>query len=369
MTWPIPDPGAIAERYAASFEAAFALDPATGLPRPETVDARSPNTALRAIGVAGEETWTELYLYQRSLADELMPDTAQDWLSRHAAEWGVPQLQPLTSLGNLIFAGPVNTPLPQGIEVYDGATGLRWQTSAAATIPSAGAISVPSEALTPGTASNFAAGTVLPLVWPVAGVSPQSAVVDSAGFVGGRDLEDVEAWRSRILQRIRKRGQAGSASDYEGWAQDAGASSIVVLPRWVGAGSVGVAVLMPGPRVPTTAELARIDANIQLNRPVTATAITLAGSLSPTAVSLALSPDSLSTRAAALAALAGFFAREGAIGRVIPHSRLDEAVSSASGEYAHAIAVPAGDIVPAATAQPTLGAVTFTSGASLPGPF
>lgn len=365
MSWPIPAPGAIAERYAASFEAAFALDPDTGLPRPATVDARSPGTALRAIGVAAEETWTELYLYQASLAGELMPDTAQDWLARHAAEWGVPQLQPLTALGNLIFAGAAGTVLPQAVEVYSPA-GLRWQTSAAATIPASGAVAVPAEAQTAGTASNLPAGTVLALVSPVAGLNPQSAVVDSAGFVGGRDLEAVEAWRARILQRIRQRGQAGSAADYDGWARDAGAGYVAVLPRWIGAGTVGVAVLMPGPRAPSAAELARIDAAVQDRRPVTAVAVTLAGALSPVDFSLALSPDSVSTRAAALTALAAFFAREARIGQAIPHSRIDEAVSSAAGEYAHVIAAPAGDIAPAATALPTLGSVTFTSGAALP---
>ncbi len=365
MTWPLPAEGVIAERYAAGFEAAFATDPDTGLPRATTVDARSPNTALRVIGVVGEETWTEAYLYQRSLADELMPDKAQDWLSRHAAEWGVPQLQPLTALGNLIFSGPAGTALPQGIEVYLP-SGLRYQTSAAATIPSSGAVSIPSAAEAAGTASNLAGGAVLPLVSPVAGLSVQSAVVDGGGFVGGRDLEDVEAWRTRILQRIRQRGQAGSAADYRGWAQDAGAAMVAVLPQWVGPGTVGVAVLMAGPRVPGSAELARIDAAIQLQRPVTATVVTLAASFAPVPITLALSPDTVSARASVLAALAGYFAREATIGGTLPHSRIDEAVSSATGEYAHVIASPAGDIVPAATALPTLDVVSFTSGAALP---
>jgi uncharacterized phage protein gp47/JayE len=364
MTWPIPAPGAIAERYAAGFEDAFALDPDTGLPRAQTVDARSPNTALRALGVVGEETFTELYLYQSSLATELMIDTAQDWLARHGAEWGVPQLQPLTALGTLIFSGPAGTVLPQGIEVYLGT--LRWQTSVAATIPASGAISIPSEAEIAGTASNLAGGTVLPLVSPVAGITPQSAVLDPAGFVGGRDLEDVEAWRTRILQRVRQRGQSGSDTDYKGWAIDAGAGAVQVLPQWIGPGTVGVAVLMPGPRVPTSPELARIDASIQQLRPVTATTVTLAGSLAPIDMSLALSPDTVSTRAAVLASIAAFLAREATIGGTLPHSRLDDAISSASGEYDHLLAVPAGDIVPAPTALPTLGVVTFTSGAALP---
>lgn len=367
MSWPIPAPGAIAERYAAGFEQAFAVDPDTGLPRAATVDARSPNTALRALGVVGEETWTELYLYQQSLAGELMIDTAQDWLPRHAAEWGVPQLQPLTALGNLNFtaaSGPNPLVLPQGVEVYAGS--LRWRTNAAATIPAGTSASIPSEAEIAGTASNLAGGTVLPLVSPVAGVSPQSAVVDAAGFVGGRDLEGVEAWRSRILRRVRQRGQSGAVFDYQEWAAEAGAAYCAVLPKWVGPGTVGVAVMMAGPRVPTPAELARIDAYIQLKHPVTATVVTLAGSLATTPVTLAISPDTVGTRVAVLAAMAGFFAREAKIGGTIAHSRLDEAISSATGEYAHQIAIPSGDVVPGPTAMPVLDVVTFTSSVTLP---
>ena len=289
-----------------------------------------------------------------------MPDRAQAWLARHAAEWGVPTLPPLTAVGSLIFTGASGTVLPAGIEAYAGT--LRWITRAGATIPGSGAIAIPAEAEAAGTASNLAADTVLPLVSPVAGLAQQSAVVAAGGFAGGRDTEGLEAWRARILRRIRERGRAGTRTDYHDWAEEAGAAYVAVLPRWVGAGTVGVVVAMAGPRAPNTDELARIAAYIEQQRPVTATVVTLAATLLAVPVTLALSPDSVATRTAVSVALPGFFLRDAGIGRVLARSRLDEAVSSASGEYAHRIDTPSADVTPGATQLPVLDAVTFAVG-------
>ena len=52
MSWDIPAPGAIAERYALGFERAFTHAP-DGTPYPETPDVRSPDTAFRVLGVVG----------------------------------------------------------------------------------------------------------------------------------------------------------------------------------------------------------------------------------------------------------------------------------------------------------------------------
>lgn len=366
MSWPVPAPGVIAERFAVGFETALSTD-ADGRPLPDTVDARTPNTALRVLGVVGEEVWTEAYLYQRSLADELMIDTAQDTLPRHAAEWGVPALPPLTSLGTLLFVGAPGTPLPAGIEAYAGA--LRWATNAAATIPAGGVVEVPAEARLPGVGSDLVAGAVLTLVSPVAGLTAQTATVGADGFRGGRDAEDIEDWRGRILARVRDRGKAGATGDYKAWAQAGGADPnyVHVIPRWVGAGSVGVAVAMgsplgAGPRVVTEPERQRIAAAIDAERPVTANVVTLAATLLPVPVQLAISPDTVVVRQAVTLALQGFFLREGRIGIPVPLSRLSAAISSAGGEYAQRIEAPWGDVIPAATQLPVLGPIAWVTG-------
>lgn len=364
MSWPIPPAGAIAEQFALGFERAFRLDPRTGLPRAETVDARSPSSPLRVIGVSAELTWTELYLYQRSLASELFPDTAVDELPRHAAEWGVQRLQPLPSVGFVTFTASAGlaTPLaiPAGV-VLAGDGGRLYATTAATMVTAGSSAIVGAEAAAPGPEYDLAPGAVLQLASPLAGLSVQT-VTSAAGFAGGRLLEGTESWRARILRRIRERGRAGARKDYEAWAEEAGAAYWAVLPRWVGAGSVGVAVAMAGPRVPTTAEAVRINGYIQDVRPVTAEVVVVPATLLPVDVSLRLTPDTVAVRAAVVAALQAFLLRDGQIGGVLSRSRMAEAISGAAGEYSHVLVQPAADVAPAPTQLPVLGTVTFGAG-------
>ena len=85
MSWPIPLPTDIADRAAGVLESEVsrvfqAQNP--GAP-PPPVDARSPTSVLaiyaRTLGLTGFDLW----LYQGRLAQELMVDTAVDWLWRH----------------------------------------------------------------------------------------------------------------------------------------------------------------------------------------------------------------------------------------------------------------------------------------------
>lgn len=360
MTWPIPREGDVAERYAVGFEQAFASD-ADGRPYPETPDTRGPNTVFGVLGGVGEETHIELYLYQRSLAEELLPDTAQEWLARHCDIWGVPRLPAARAVGALVFAGAPGTALPSGIEAV-AASGLRWLTVSPATIPASGAVSVPARARDAGGASNLAGGALLLLVSPVAGLGQQQAIVDAGGFRGGREEEAPEAWRARLLDRIREPPHGGSRRDYRGWAREAGAGAVEVYPSWMGLGSVGVVVAMPGPVTPTPAQIAAIAAYIDNVRPVTADVIVLAATLLPVDVQVQVSPDTVNVRAAVQAGLAAQFALDQRVGATMAQSRLSEACSSASGEYAHRLLAPAADVVPPRTHLPVLGAVTFVAG-------
>jgi uncharacterized phage protein gp47/JayE len=65
------------------------------------------------------------------------------------------------------------------------------------------------------------------------------------------------------------------------------------------------------------------------------------------------------TRAAVEAALATFFANDARIGQDLARSRISEAISSAAGEYSHALTLPAADLPMADTELPVLGDVTF----------
>ena len=187
------------------------------------------------------------------------------------------------------------------------------------------------------------------------------ATLDGSGLVGGADLEGLEAWRTRILARIRAPAMGGAAGDYVTWAKAAlnGVAYVQVVPNAGGLGTVAVWIAKQGPAVASGPEVAAVQAAINVVRPVTASVTVLAATLVPVNVTLHLNPDTGPIRAAATAALALAFAVDATIGGAVFVSRLDNSVSSSDGEYSHIRSAPAADVAMSAGQLPILGTVTF----------
>lgn len=347
MTWPIPTADEVTDRAAAAFERLL-----------PGIDARSEYALAGVIArVQGLSTY-DLWLHQRALADELLPDTAVDWLERHASLWGITRNAAEAAAGTVQVAGVNGTPVPGGISLRS-ATGALYTTQASATI-AAGVASLSVLADEAGAAGNLAASATLDLVSPIAGLSAQTATVEAAGLTGGQDEEDDQSLRSRLLARIRKPPAGGAARDYEAWAKEvAGVAYVSVVGGWQGAGTVGIIIAMTGPVAATAGDVANVLAVIDPARPVTAQPTVVAATLLPVALSIRVSPDSALTRAAIAANLAAFFVAEAAIGGAIPLSRISEAISAAGGEYSHEITSPTVAVTPAAYQLPVLGAITW----------
>ena len=353
-SWAIPQAADIADAYCQSYLAAF-----------PGCDPYEPNQFMtvqaRTHGIVG----FGLYLYQRSLADELMPDTARVWLQRHADQWGVPRLTPRPAIGPVVFVAPVTVPplaLPSGIEIVAG-DGTQWITTAAATVGADGTATVPVQAELAGTSGNVAAGAELTVISPVLGLQNQAVTVGAGGLAGGLDLEAVEDWRARIELRIRKRGRAGNPDDYIQWAEDAGAAPTPnVIANWVGPGSVGVVVAMPNPNgqdrlVPTDAEAAAIAASIGAVRPVTDNVVTVKAVQLAQPLTIALDPDTVVGRARATAAAASYLATL-PIGGKLRHDKLEGVIGAASGADVELL-VPAADVQAAPSQMFIIGAPGF----------
>ena len=264
MTWTIPTPTDLAGRAAGVFEQAF-----------PGADARGPNSVLATIARVTGLSVYDAYLYQARLAQELMPDTAVDWLADHAATWGVPRLAAVPAQLALSFTGGSGA-LPAGTTLTS-AGGQTYTLNAAVTL--GGVAAGVATASTAGIIGNLPAGAALALASPVDGLANQAGVVTGTN-VAGVDIEALENWRARILLRIRTPAMGGAASDYVTWAQQAAPGAIVaVKPGWVGNGTVGLVVAMPGPAVPSSGQLATIASYVQTMKPVTSQLVTLAASL------------------------------------------------------------------------------------------
>jgi uncharacterized phage protein gp47/JayE len=353
MPWPIPAPGDISDRAAATYESVPAL---------AGIDARNDNTVATTNCRITEMAMQDLYFYQGNVALEMMPDTAVDNLPRFAAIYDIPQDQPSAAGGNVIVTGVAGEPVPINTVVSYAGSNTVYLSTAAVNIGSGGTASIPVVAEVAGSAGNLAPGTQMTVTSPVAALTTQAAVVDSNGITGGADLEDPEDWRARILAEIREEPSGGNTDDYVKWAKEALPNvALAACPEGAcGGGVVSVVIAMTGLIPPTTEQLAAVQAYIDSKRPVTADVTVYGITLNPVNVTLHLNPDTTATRAAASAALALSFVQDAAIGGTTYVTRLDAAVSNSDGEYSHEMSVPAADVAaPSLFALNILGTVSF----------
>jgi uncharacterized phage protein gp47/JayE len=370
MPWPIPLPADIADRAAAVYEAEFAriwalLNPTA--PEPPQVDARSPASMLavhaRVLGITG----FDLYGMQARLAQELMPTTAIDWLPKHGQTWGVPQDQPVPAVGNLVLpGGSIGFVIPEDAAFSVNGGGV-YEVVNAVTIEAAGTISVGVSAAVAGTAGDLVAGVTLTAVSPLSGLTSQSGTIDVNGVTGGQDLEAIESWRTRIIQRIQQRGAGGDGNDFIAWTQTV-LPTAMVYPFSPGLGQITVVIAMPtatGWRVPTSTELSEATAylNDAANRkPLGAPVVNvIAATLQPVNFTLHMNPDTTAVQQGATAALQLYFmSSDIQINGTLDVSRSDNAISFAAGAFSFDRTVPSGDISPGTISSLlTLGTVTF----------
>ncbi|WP_200911785.1 baseplate J/gp47 family protein, partial [Mesorhizobium sp. 1M-11] len=170
----------------------------------------------------------------------------------------------------------------------------------------------------------------------------------------------------------------GAGFDYPAWLRAVfDVRAVKVVTDWIGRGSVGVIVAMKDGetgREPTADEVAEMLAYLGAPgsssgvRPVTANVVVVAAEPEEVAISVRLRPDSVAIRAGVTEAFARYIATLGdadddqndsPIGAVIEPSRISEAISAASGEYAHDLTVPAARYTLDTKQYPVVGAITF----------
>lgn len=302
-----------------------------------------------------------LYGHQEWIARQILPDTCdEDVLARHAAIWKVPRKAASVAAGPVLFTGN-NDSVVLAATLLTRADGSEYTTDADATI-AAGVATATVTAVTAGTASDAVANTALSFVAPVAGVN-NAVTVGADGIGGGADVEDVEAWRARVIARIQQPPKGGTSPDYERWALEVpGVTRVWVSPKELGLGTVTVRFVTddaPGGLIPDIATVAAVQAHIDANCPVRPDVYVMAPTASPLNPDIRLTPDTQAVRDAVTAELADLLAREAQPGGTILRSHLDEAISIAAGETDHLLVSPAADVVEATGNMTTLGAPTW----------
>ncbi|MGA0569655.1 baseplate J/gp47 family protein [Variovorax sp. VNK109] len=299
-----------------------------------------------------------LYQFAEHLNRQVWPDLAdEEHLVDHGARWGKYRNPAVAATGTAQFAGSNAVLIPAGT-VLLRADGVRYLTDADATI-AAGTASAPITAETAGQAGSAGLGTALQLGTPIPGVN--SAAVALTAISGGADIEDIEDWRARILARIRSAPHGGKAADYEEWALEVPGVTRVWVSTGPAAGTVTIRFARDDDAspIPDAGEVAAVQAAIDAERPVTATANVVAPIASPLNFTITLTPNSPAVQAAVRAELEEVIRREGEPGGTLLLSHLREAISIAAGETDHVLTSPSANVVHGTGQLPVMGVITW----------
>lgn len=304
---------------------------------------------------------SSLYAYAAYLFKQAWPDTCDvESLPLHGARWGVPRVAAAAADGPALAPGTNGVVIPAGTR-YQRADGVLYATAADAVI-SGGSAVLQMVAVVPGQAGNAGSGLQLTLSSPIAGVI--STATTTAALVNGADLEDPEAWRARILDRIRKPPQGGAAPDYTTWTkQVAGVTRVWVYPGEQGAGTVVVRFVRDNDAslIPDAGEVATVQAALDLVTPVTAMVYAVAPIGVVQNFTIRATPNTPAVRQAIQDELAAMVRRDAVPGGTLRISRVREAISIAAGEEDNAVTVPAGDVFYSTGQIPTMGAITWVA--------
>lgn len=373
MAWRVPSAAQLSERMAGFLETALTkvadlkgvvLDPAK-----LSLAVRSPwgvfAQVIRTVALELRSVHDHIAYRGRQL---FIDQCDEENVALHASMWGVERREPVKAVGSVTLTGTAGAAIPAGI-LLSSSAGVSYTTTVGGNIAVGGSVTVAAEAVNGGLNGNLPSGVKL----AIQTVAPDlvSAVVASA-FSGGADQQDADLWRDDVRSRIRRPPHGGADFDYRTWVADtADVAAVKVAPGWIGNGSVGLIIAMndpAGPRAPTVGELSAIGTYIASVKPVTANVIPVAAAIVSVPLTVQVRPDTAAVRAAVIEAWNRFIATLGdeddtantsPIGATIERSRVSEALSAASGEYAHDLIIPAASYALGATQYPVAGSVTF----------
>lgn len=302
-----------------------------------------------------------VYGYIDHLARNLLPDLAdEDWLTRHANMKRCPRKLATFASGYARWdVTKADITIPAGVTIQrDDLTS--FSTTAAAT-SAGGVLRVPVTCDTAGKAGNTDDGLAMRLVSPITGLT-SAGVADS--IQGGADIEDLEVWRARVIERWYWTPQGGADGDYEVWAKEvAGITRAWTYRHWSGRGTVGVMVAnsdLINP-IPDAATVAAVKAYIEPLAPVAGADIYVFAPTPHTVnFQIRLNPDTATVRYAVEAELRSMMLRDGGPESVLKLSRISEAISIATGEYSHTLVSPAADIAIAKGEVGMVGTISWT---------
>lgn len=202
------------------------------------------------IKVLADQVW-QLTQQVEKAEQAAFPQTAQgEWLDRHAIQKGLTRKPAVPAGGQVVFSRSTpaesSIPIPQGTTVVSkGDTGLLYQTEKEAVLGRGqSSVAVPVACVFPGKQGNLAAGRIGAMGNSVPGIGQ---VENPEPISGGEEAESDEALRRRLMDSYQMATNGTNQAFYYNMAmQYPGVSSVKILPRVKGSGTVGIVAAGPG---------------------------------------------------------------------------------------------------------------------------
>lgn len=298
-----------------------------------------------------------LYGYLKWIADQILPDTADEETLERVARLRLNQprkeAQPATGPVSFTAAALAVVDVDTVLQANDGRA---YRVSVGKTTV-AGTNTVTVEAVDAGVMGNADPGLVLTLVQPIEGVAVTFTVL-APGLTGGIALESVESLRARVSRSYRVIPHGGNRDDYETWALECpGVTRAWCRRNYMGPGTVGVFFMRDGDvnPIPDAAQLTEVRDYIEEVRPVTAELYVIPPVPAVVTYHIRLTPDTGAVRAEVEKQLIDLHTREAGLGDTLLLTHIAEAISSSAGETDHKLMAPVADVLAAPNQLLTFG--------------
>ncbi|MFJ4143530.1 baseplate J/gp47 family protein [Pseudomonas sp. NPDC089734] len=287
-----------------------------------------------------------LYGYQSWIADQILPDTAdEETLERQAVlRLRQPRNAAQPATGSVSFTAAAGAVLDADT-VLQFSDGRSYRVTQGLTTVAGNNVATV-EAVDAGILGNADAGLVMTAVQPIEGIDSSFTVL-ADGLSGGIAQESIESLRARVVRSYRVIPHGGNQDDYVTWALEVpGITRAWCVRQYMGPGTVAVFVMRDNDAtpVPDNDERAQVADYIESLRPVTAELYVLAPVQKRVIYTIKLTPDTSTVRAAVQAQLMDLHNREAGLGETLLLTHIAEAISGATGETDHVLSSPVANV-------------------------
>lgn len=306
---------------------------------------------------------------------KFFPDTGDE---ATVIKWGtlynLPRNEATFAQLTIEFAGTTGGTVVAG-SILKRADGVQYELDADVTVAAASTAQGTMTAVEAGSNGNIDDGSTVSLQSPVAGVESEAEVISTV--IEADDLEPIEDYRVRVLERMQKPPSGGTVADFIAFAKTVtGVTRVWVLPDHLGEGTVGLTFVQDNdnPIIPSPAEVDEVQEAVTELMPVNVDLTVFAPTTTSINPVIKLKPNTVAVQNAVIAELNDMLAREAQVRDasnpdqvglgvqftgVIPLSKINEAISIAADENDHVLVSPTADVQPQTGGLVVLGTPTF----------